>query len=79
MQFTKIRGDLKSGRGWSRKYGYRVPTYFHVRYTRVAYDDIVPGTRLGLFHMTELQHMFDDIVAVPNFNVLADNALEGYG
>ncbi len=45
----------------------------------LTYDDIVPGTRLGLFYMTELQHVFDDIVAVPNFEVDNDPAFEGYG
>ena len=48
----------------------------------ITYDDIVPGTRLGLFYMTELQHVFDDIVAVPAFNPLdvdGSGALEGYG
>ena len=45
----------------------------------ITYDDIVPGTRLGMFYMTELQHVFDDMVAVPDFDVPADNALEGYG
>ena len=45
----------------------------------LTYDDIVPGTRLGVFYMTELQHVFDDIVAVPNFEVPTANAFEGYG
>ena len=45
----------------------------------ITYEDIVPGTRLGLFYMTELQHVFDDIVAVPDFNVPEPGALEGYG
>ena len=45
----------------------------------LTYDDIVPGTRLGLFYMTELQHVFDDMVAVPDFEVDATDALEGYG
>ena len=46
----------------------------------LTYEDIVPGTRLGMFYMTELQHVFDDMVAVPDFEVDADrDALEGYG
>ncbi len=45
----------------------------------ITYDDIVPGTRLGLFYMTELQHVFDDMVAVPAFDVENDGAFEGYG
>ncbi|MCY4419749.1 MAG: hypothetical protein OXC42_00580 [Gammaproteobacteria bacterium] len=51
----------------------------------ITYEDIVPGTRLGLFYMTELQHVFDDMVAVPAFDVptMTDggqpDALEGYG
>ena len=51
----------------------------------LTYEDFLPGTRLGLFYMTELQHVFDDIIAVPNFEVpttAADgnpDALEGYG
>ena len=45
----------------------------------ITYEDIVPGTRLGLFYMTELQHVFDDIIAVPNFTVDDDGAFEGYG
>ena len=34
----------------------------------ITYEDILPGTRLGLFYMTELQHVFDDMVAVPAFD-----------
>ena len=45
----------------------------------LTYEDIVPGTRLGLFYMTELQHVFDDMVAVPDFEVDTSDALEGYG
>ncbi len=45
----------------------------------ITYDDIVPGTRLGLFYMTELQHVFDDIIAVPDFDVPRPGNLEGYG
>ncbi|MYB89195.1 MAG: hypothetical protein F4X93_04460 [Proteobacteria bacterium] len=45
----------------------------------LTYEDIVPGTRLGLFYMTELQHVFDDIIAVPNFEPARVGALEGYG
>ena len=45
----------------------------------ITYDDIVPGTRLGLFYMTELQHVFDDMVAVPAFDVEDDAVFEGYG
>ena len=45
----------------------------------ITYDDILPGTRLGLFYMTELQHVFDDIVAVPAFEPNKPGALEGYG
>lgn len=44
-----------------------------------TYDDIIPGTRLGMFYMTELQHVFDDIIAVPAFDVDNSDALEGYG
>ncbi len=45
----------------------------------LTYEDIVPGTRLGLFYMTELQHVFDDIVAVPAFTPQNDPAFDGYG
>lgn len=52
----------------------------------ITYEDIVPGTRLGLFYMTELQHVFDDIVAVPAFDHQdyereghSAAALDGYG
>ena len=45
----------------------------------LTYEDILPGTRLGVFYMTELQHVFDDIIAVPDFDVPEPGALEGYG
>ena len=58
----------------------------------LTYEDILPGTRLGMFYMTELQHVFDDIVAVPAFDhqdynrpdingepVNSSAALDGYG
>ena len=45
----------------------------------ITYEDFLPGTRLGLTYMSELQHVFDDIVAVPDFEVPEPGALEGYG
>ncbi|MCY3803395.1 MAG: hypothetical protein OXG06_03175 [Gammaproteobacteria bacterium] len=47
----------------------------------LTYEDILPGTRLGVFYMTELQHVFDDIIAVPpdDYAPAQGDAFEGYG